>query len=536
MKKIFTLVAIAFTALSSNSQVIFNEIYTDPSSGNTEFFEFYNSSTSQVPESMDNFTIVSYYEESGKSGFLVMDLPNQTISARSYYVGAPSLTFSIQGKPNTPASFSWNLMPSGGSVTKWEKNGVGYTSVAVSSNLQDFFIKRSGSGGVHHIFVFKNGMLVNGLIAGTNSNAIPSYLKLMPALFVDMSGSSPDFTVNFNNISDNQVEYETSNTGIDNGYIRSRDGLCGYWVKSSTGASYTPGTSNGSSTGTDGSLDITSYISFGTNAADPSVLNFSVTAGPAEAFPVVIEAYRDLGIIGELDAADILFHTRTVTSASATVYTTNLVDKKDRVMLVAKSPAGCYDQVLALTNGRVILPVKLNNFQGSKNKSNVQLQWSVSINEIANTFEVERSTDGKNFATVVVMFGSEKSGNESYNYSEANDDVKVYYRLRMTDKSDVVTYSKILVFNSNASNTKPLNIIGNVTNDKLTFGYEAEANSKVEVRVLDMNGRVLAKQTLNANKGNNLASISLPSAMTSGMYIATLTAENVNSSAKFVKQ
>lgn len=536
MKKIFTLIALAFTALTSNSQVVLNEVYTDPGSGNSEFFEFYNSSSSLLPEGIDNYTVVTYYEDGSKSGFYVLDMPNHYIGPRSYYVGSSNPTFNCQGRSNIVASFSWNIMPSGGITTKWEKNGTGYTSVAVASNLTDFFVKRTGSGGGQHIFVFKNGILINALIGGSSSSVVPSYIKAMPSLFVDMSGSSPDFTINFSAIQNNQIEYVGSATGTDNGYLRVRDGLCGTWDKSSNQAQHTPGLTNGSAVGTTGSLTISSYISYGMLPADPSVLNYSVTAGSADALPVVIEAYRDFGIAGQLDAADILFYTNTVTAASATVYQANLVNKKDKVILVAKSPAGCYDQVLALNNSGGTLPVKLNNFMGSKNKNNVQLQWNVSINEIANTFEVERSTDGKNFETAVVMFGTEKTGNESYTHSEVNEDAKVYYRLRMTDKSDVITYSKILVFSNTSSNSNPLNVIGNTVSDKLTFSYQSATTIKAEIRILDMNGKMIAKQTLNANKGNNLASISVPSSMNNGMYLAVLTVENTNSTAKFIKQ
>jgi Bacterial Ig domain/Secretion system C-terminal sorting domain len=182
------------------------------------------------------------------------------------------------------------------------------------------------------------------------------------------------------------------------------------------------------------------------------------------------------------------------------------------------------------------LPVKLNNFMGSKNKSNVQLRWNVGINEIANTFGIERSTDGKNFETAALLFGTEKAGNESYNYSEVNEDAKVYYRLRMTDKSEVVSYSKILVFSSSASNNKHLNVIGNIVNDKLTFSYQSAATVKAEIRILDMNGKMISRQTLNANKGNNMASISILSSLNNGIYLAVLTVENENSSAKFIKQ
>jgi len=182
------------------------------------------------------------------------------------------------------------------------------------------------------------------------------------------------------------------------------------------------------------------------------------------------------------------------------------------------------------------LPVKLNNFQGSKNKSNVQLQWNVGMNEIANSFEVERSADGKNFSTAAFMLGSEKEGNETYSFNELNEDAKVYYRLKMVDKSDIITYSKILVFNTNGKNTKTLDIVGNTVNDKLTVSFQADASNTSDLRILDMNGKMIAQQTIKASKGSNLVSISLPSAMMTGMYIATLTSENTNSSAKFIKQ
>ena len=94
------------------------------------------------------------------------------------------------------------------------------------------------------------------------------------------------------------------------------------------------------------------------------------------------------------------------------------------------------------------LPVKLNNFQGSKNKNNVLLQWNVNINEITGTFEIERSTDGKNFETVAIIMGTEKAGNETYNYREVNESSNVYYRLTMIDKSDVINYSRVLMFSS----------------------------------------------------------------------------------------
>ncbi len=537
MKKTFTLCALAIATftINVNAQVILNEVYTDPGNGKHEFIEFYN--TSSVTQNMDNFTVITYYEEPGnRTGFYVMDLPNQNIYTKAYYVAASKNPFAVQGQTNLIADFDWNAMPAGGALTKWQRNGSGYTQVAFPANLNDFIVTVTG-GGAHHLFIYNNGLLVNGLITGTNFATLPMHIKVMPNLPVDMLGASPDFTASFSTIADNTVEYVNSAAGNNNGYMRLNDGKCGVWAKSSTQVNHTPGLTNGSATGTTGDITITASITDYLLDPNKSLLTYNVTASTLSAFPVIIEAYQDLGTIGGLGASDVLVDSRQIATINAGNQTVIMPTRNDPAMLVAITPSGCFDRVISVVNGTSkLLPVKLNNFQGSKNKSNVQLQWAVSLNEIANTFEVERSTNGKDFATAAILFGTEKTGNETYGYNEVNEDAKVYYRLKMVDKSDVLSYSKILVFNTNSKNTNKLDIIGNSVTDKLTVSFQSDINNAVELRVLDMNGRMIVKQSVTASKGNNLVSISLPAAMNTGMYIACVSSEKINSTAKFIKQ
>ncbi len=536
MKKTFTLCALALSATFSNAQVVLNEVYTDPGNGKHEFIEFYN--TSSVSQNMDNFTVITYYKEAGnKTGFYVMDLPNQNVFAKGFYVAASANPFVVQGQTNVVADFNWNAMPAGGAITKWEKNGTGYTQVAVPANLNDFIVTVTGLGCAYHMFIYNNGIIINGLIAGTNTAVVPAYIKAMPNLPVDMLGASPDFTVAFTTIADNKIEYVIPNAGNDNGYIRLNDGKCGVWDKSSSQSSHTPGLTNGSATGISGDITITATLTDYLLDPNKSLLTYNVTAGTLSAFPLVMEAYQDLGVIGGLGVGDVLVNSRQIATVNAGNQTVIMPTRNDPAMLVAITPSGCFDRVISIVNGTSkLLPVKLNNFQGSKNKNNVQLQWAVGLNEIANTFEVERSTNGKDFATAAILFGTEKTGNETYGYNEINDDAKVYYRLKMVDKSDVLSYSKILVFNTNSKATNKLDIIGNSVTDKLTVSFQSDINNAVELRVLDMNGRMIVKQSVTASKGNNLVSISLPSAMNTGMYIACVSSENINSTAKFIKQ
>lgn len=538
MKKIITLCALAFLAVSANSQVVLNEVYTDPGNNKHEFFELYNTSSDLTPQNLDNYTLVAYYEEAGKTGFYVLDLPNQTVASKSFYVGASDNPFRVQGQSNIPADFNWNAMPSGGSLKKFERSGFTYTQVAVPANLNDLFVARVGQGCVQHVFIFQNGMLINGIFTGTNFAIIPLYIKSMPPLFVDMSGVSIDFTINFNSFNDNQFEYVNSAAGNDNGYMRLSDGKCGVWEKSSSASNHTPGKTNGSASGVTGDLTITAYITELTGQPNQSLLVYNVGAANLAAFPATIEIYKDLGVVGQLDGSDLLVDSRILNSIPTTEQYVILPFRTEPVMLVAKTPAGCFDQVISISNALSPLPVNLISFQGNMNKSNkVTLTWVVADNETVNRFEVERSVNGKDFTTAGIVFGSEKFGTETYMFFETvNNTDKVMYRLKMIDKGNDIEYSKILVFQSKNGASNTIKIIGNPVNDKLTFSYSSSATQVVDVKVYDMSGRMVMANKVNSMEGNNLISLPLKSTFKSGMYVVEVNNGTDRQTTKFVKQ
>ena len=183
------------------------------------------------------------------------------------------------------------------------------------------------------------------------------------------------------------------------------------------------------------------------------------------------------------------------------------------------------------------LPIHLISFQGNMNKNNkVTLNWTIADNETVNSFEIERSTNGKDFTTVAVVFASEKIGTENYMFYEtinAND--KVMYRLKMIDKGHDVDYSKILVFSTKAITTD-IKIIGNPVNDKLTFSYSSNTNQAVDVKVYDLAGKTLLSQKVNSAEGSNLLSLSLRSTFKAGMYVVAVSNGTDIQTTKFVKQ
>ena len=188
------------------------------------------------------------------------------------------------------------------------------------------------------------------------------------------------------------------------------------------------------------------------------------------------------------------------------------------------------------TNYMYPLAVKLISFQGNEDNSTARLNWEVSENETIKQFDVERSTDGYNFSSSAIVAGNNSSKNETYRYTEIMNDDKNYYRLKITDKTSKVSYSRTVLLQTKADNSHGIKIISNPVNDRLTFEFRAVRSGPVDVRIIDMLGRVQMKQVINSYQGINVVRLTLPYAWQNGIYVAEVGTGQDRFTAKFIKQ
>ena len=547
MNKILLSISLTSSVLIGNAQVVFNEVYPSPSAGNNEFFELYNTSGSSSAMSLDNFTIVTYFRVSGKEGFYVMDLPNLSIAPKGYFVGASAIPFDYQNITNsTAADFSWNdpaLASNNGYVKMWlQQSGSAadgnpnYNEGVIPSNFNDFFVPHNGSGATYTIFLYRNGILINALIFGTGGydTVIPEIVA-MPPLFVDMSGTAPDFTIDFSGYASVPVEKVNQNTGTDNGYVRTADGVCGSWDKSSNTVSYSPKLTNGPADPYSGVISVDAIIQQGT-AATGSKLVYDVIAAPSTSFPVTLDVYEDVGTtLLRLDASDTYVESNTENVVTDGPFTTVFKPFDANMLVVVKSSAGCIDKVLFSPN-TATLPVKLIYFQGTLDNNQATLQWKVAQNESSDRFEIERSEDGINFITTGTVVPKTKSDAENYTYSETIKTYKVYYRLKMYDKNQALTYSKAILLENANFKGGSFTIVNNPATDNLTLRYSSARNQSVEIKIYDLAGRIQMNRKISVSQGNNFINLPLSSAFNTGMYAVEVNDALERQTAKFIKQ
>lgn len=177
------------------------------------------------------------------------------------------------------------------------------------------------------------------------------------------------------------------------------------------------------------------------------------------------------------------------------------------------------------------LPVSLTHFSAALQQDGVAVKWQTTSETNNKHFTVERSADGRSFSSIATVEGKgSSSAINNYSYLDKEPlPFTSYYRLKQTDEDGHITYyGPVVVRNAFHSGLKVYTTSSSV-NAMLTSAIEAKAT----IRLLDVNGRQLAQQSLSIQKGTNNISIQLP--LSSGIYMFEISGEGVSGIRKFIK-
>lgn len=170
----------------------------------------------------------------------------------------------------------------------------------------------------------------------------------------------------------------------------------------------------------------------------------------------------------------------------------------------------------------MILPVKLSSFNAQLDRKNVTLSWTSAIEENFSHYVLERSTDGKNFSEVAVVFayGNTTSASD-YRFKDVNVSSAsnvIYYRLRMVEMSKEASYSEVRVIRLGKEEAEAkLTTYPNPVADQLRVTFpNAWQGKEVMVQLLNANGASV--QTIRINSASQTENIRM-SGYARGLYV-----------------
>lgn len=164
------------------------------------------------------------------------------------------------------------------------------------------------------------------------------------------------------------------------------------------------------------------------------------------------------------------------------------------------------------------LPVQFTSFTALKQTDRVTLSWSTGFERNNSHFEVEKSTDGRQWKVLAIILPAGSSQGGHYQYTDRQIKALAYYRIRQVDTDGQVLYSSIRIIRSQAET--PAARIYASSRHSVAIDLNREISGPITVSLFTLNGQVLAREVfdrasyrINLQVNQNL----------SGLYVVQLT-------------
>jgi hypothetical protein len=180
------------------------------------------------------------------------------------------------------------------------------------------------------------------------------------------------------------------------------------------------------------------------------------------------------------------------------------------------------------------LPIDMIDFYGRAFEAYNALNWATATEVFNSHFDIERSPDGHNFFKIGEQEGAGNSS--SVNQYAFNDYQAVgtrnYYRLKQVDFNGGYKYSEIIIIENNYNGL--FTVVGaypNPTNDVFNIALQTEGETKLQVSIADLSGKIIQQEMVIVSAGSNRIEIPV-NQMAKGLYMVSLTDERTKRTEK----
>lgn len=180
----------------------------------------------------------------------------------------------------------------------------------------------------------------------------------------------------------------------------------------------------------------------------------------------------------------------------------------------------------------ITLPTKLLSFTGVYKNNASQLYWSAENQTNFSFYVLQRSENGTDFTDVTLKAAQQTGGaREQFQYTDdlaGTTGGTFYYRLKMVDIDGQFKYSNIIQIRKNQKAIDGISISPNpiVNTDNVTVRITATSSKNVDLKVVDLSGRVMLHQQARVTEGTNSISLYNLEKLQAGIYLLQMSDED----------
>jgi hypothetical protein len=236
----------------------------------------------------------------------------------------------------------------------------------------------------------------------------------------------------------------------------------------------------------------------------------------------------------------ILSFVTTYTGCNATYTYTNTVATTDGVYYRFPTPvAGTSTTNIPSNDGCNpgnfnILPITFKNFTAKKYNSAVNLNWLAASTDNTSYFIVEKSSDGNNYTTLNKV--SALTGENNYAFTDYSVNTgNIFYRIKLIDADGSFKFSNVLRVKTGGKTFSLNSIYPTLASSQINLQVSSDKKTNASIEIIDINGRLLKKQTLILNDGIITYPVNV-SSLSAGTYLVRISANEEILTGRFSKQ
>ncbi len=174
-----------------------------------------------------------------------------------------------------------------------------------------------------------------------------------------------------------------------------------------------------------------------------------------------------------------------------------------------------------------ILPATGLELTATRNGSQVQLNWKTLTEINSDQFEIERSTDGRNFSRVGSPVAAAGNSDVVKHYQQTDNISgiqanQLYYRIRLKDRKNKYAYSNVATVKL-PENGAVIKVVPNPFISEVTVSVSGEAGSQFGVRMMDISGRTLMNSAQKMSSDQPAVTIRNLNGLIRGVYLLEVT-------------
>ena len=183
------------------------------------------------------------------------------------------------------------------------------------------------------------------------------------------------------------------------------------------------------------------------------------------------------------------------------------------------------------------LPIGMEYFRGKTQGSTNVLNWKISCGAAYIVFDVQRSSDGRNFASIGQFTALQQRCEQPFDFTDKNPVPGInYYRLKMTEEGGAKTYSIILPILVKKTGFDLIGLYPSLVKDKAVLSISSASNTTMQFVVSDVQGRVISKLTEAITAGTSTINMNFASLPKGNYQLSAYRNDGTVSTIRFIKQ